>query len=226
MNQLTVVPIKLISVADASNGELSDHIYRTCHFCAKQSEFFPINQKINQRLTGSDQFYCQFCLRHDCHTKNSRHVLILSFRSILGYYFQQYYQLQKRMWLSEIKDYEGSHTQIGLQNPVFSYDPETMLWLVNFAKVGISKKKIKIEEVLKTVINILTCFNLPQEVPGLRCQRFFLKYKEAILNFHTRRYRPEDRKMLIPTFVNCGIGETKLDETRHFTFQKLLDMKL
>lgn len=220
MNQLTVVPIKLVSVADAPNGELSDHIYRTCHFCSKQSELFPLNHRLNQRLTNSDEYYCQFCLRHNHHTRNSRHVLIMSFRSILGYYFYNHYKCFKKMWLSEIKDYEVVHAETGLQNPVFSYDPETMLWFVNFDKVGTSRKKIKVEEVLKTVMNILVCFNLPQEVPEMWPLRFFSKYKEAIMSFHTRRYRPEGRKMLIPTFVNCGVSDPKLDDTRHFTFKK------
>lgn len=223
MDQLTVIPTKLVSVADAPNGELSERIYRTCHFCEKQTEIFSLNKKINQRLTGSNQFFCQFCLRHDHHTKNSRDVLIMSFRSILGYYYQQYYH--KRMWLSEIKDYETSHVQTGLQNPVFSYDPETLLWFVNFAKVGMSKKKIKVEEILKTILNILVCFNLPLEVPELHFCRFFSKYKDAVLSFHTKRYRPEGRKMLIPTFINCAAFAKNLDETRFFS-RKMFDPTL
>lgn len=225
MNQLTVIPTKLVLVTDAPNGELSECIYRTCNFCEKQTEIFPLNKKVNQRLTGGNQFYCNFCLRHDHHTKNSHNILIMSFRSILGYYFQNHYCCYKKMWLSEIKDYEMSHSQAGLQNPVFSYDPETMLWFVNFAKIGMSKKKIKVEEVLKTILNILICFNLPLEVPELHFSRFYSKYKDAVMNFHTKRYRPENRKMLIPTFINCGIFTKNLDETRFFS-RKTIDTTL
>ena len=65
MDQLNISPVKIISIMDAPNGELSECIYRVCHFCEKQIKLFPINVKINQRLSGKNRFYCQFCLRNN-----------------------------------------------------------------------------------------------------------------------------------------------------------------
>ena len=215
-----MTPVKLIPLPPAPNGELSEHVYRNCHFCGKQTKLYPINCKINQRLSGHDRFFCNFCLSNDYQTKNNRNVLIMSFRGILGYYFHQCFDVpHRRMWLSEIKDYEHAHVQAGIQNPLFKYDPESLLWFVDFAKVGKTKKKIKVEEVLKTVLNILSCFNLFQ-VPELRLYKFFNKYKEAITNFHNHRFRPANKRILVPTFIHCGLGDLKyLEEIRRFTFE-------
>jgi hypothetical protein len=103
---------------------------------------------------------------------------MLSLRSLIGYYYIQYYQ-SKKMYLSELEDYIATHQRIGLLNPVFDYDPETFVWFIDFSRIGSSKRKIKVEEVLKTVVNMLACFNLPQNVPGVRISKFFLKVKET-----------------------------------------------
>lgn len=121
------------------------------------------------------------------------------------------------MWLSEISDYIKAHEQAGLQNPVFHYDPETYLWFVDFSKVGNGRKKIEIEDVLKTVMNILTCFNLYEYANG-GMHSFYNKYRDAIVKFHEQRYRPEDRPFLIPTLQMRDLPKgITVEDTRAFT---------
>jgi hypothetical protein len=218
MSQVTVVPVKLVLLPPMPNGELAEHVYRICDFCGKTSEMLSAQQRIAERLAPGS-YHCSFCLRHRFHTKENKHTLVMSFRGVIGYYFYELCQnphgRQKKMWVSEVKDFISSHAEVGLTNPLFSYDPETLLWFVDFARVGSSKKKLKVEEVLKTVVNILACFNMSKEIPGVRLCRFFNKFKEAILQFHTKRYRPPDRRLLIPTLSGCLSHEPKhLERTR------------
>lgn len=159
-------------------------------------------------MSGNDGVYCAFCLRNKFHTRLRKDVLILSFRGIAGwlYHFKYLSNLSGRMWLSELQDCIDVHQQVGLTNPSFSYDPETMLWFVNFSHIGDGKKQQGIEEVYKTIINILACFNLPINVPELDTSLLFNKYRKSIEEFYQKRQRPKNRYMLIPTFSGCGLN--------------------
>ncbi|NIQ15296.1 MAG: hypothetical protein GTO02_13160, partial [Candidatus Dadabacteria bacterium] len=92
--------------------------YSICNFCHKQTGINPNNE----RLSGRDKFFCTFCIRHNFHTKNNANVLILSFRAILGYFYEEFYSGKngRKIWLSQLKDYADIHQKIGLENPAFS----------------------------------------------------------------------------------------------------------
>ena len=99
-----------------------------------------------------------------------------------------------------------------------------MLWFVNFSRIGNSKRKVPVEEVLKTVVSMLASFNLSETTQGISMSALYLKYKDAIDGFYRKRFRPADRRMLIPTFANTGMVETKaceLDKMRNFTSDDL-----
>jgi hypothetical protein len=198
MNNVTV---KLIPVQ--KNGkELAENIYRRCGMCEKEQMVPAAQKSASERLCGNGKFFCNFCLRNGHYTRNNRHILMFSLRSIIGYYYHQAY-LAKRMYLSELEDYIATHQRIGLLNPLFNYDPDTYLWFVDFSRVGNSKRKIKVEEVLKTVVNMFACFNLPQNIIDVKVSKFYSKVEEAIMNFHTKRHRPKNRRIMLPTLVGC-----------------------
>lgn len=152
--------------------------------------------------------------------------MILSFRSVIGYlYFYNYLQVggPSKIWVSEIQDYIDSHISAGLVNPLFVYDPDTLLWFVDFSKVGTSRKKLPLESVHKTVVNILTSLDL-HKIPGMDTSRFFQKYKDAIDVFAEKRSRPGNKRLLLPTLTGCGVNEPKnfsFDRTRNFIFEDL-----
>ena len=129
---------------------------------------------------------------------------MLSFRSIIGFYYYHLYLSNEKLYHSQIEDFINSHEATGLQNPLFQYDPDTFMWFIDFSRVGKGKKKISLREIKKTIINILICFNLPENIEHIKPSKLFDKYEEAILKFHQERYRPENKKILIPTLVNCG----------------------
>lgn len=186
---------------DALPGELASEVTERCYFCRKKIVINETNLSLIKKLSGPDRTFCSFCLNHDFHCKKSKHILTLSFRSIIAsFYYHNYMCPNRKMWLSQIQEYIDIHRQAGLSNPLFSYDPETYLWFVDFSKAGPGRKSLPIEEVQKTIINILTCFNL-NHFFGLNSQQeVYKKYKEAIDLFYQKRFRPRNRRMLIPTF--------------------------
>lgn len=186
--------------------------YSICNFCHKQTN---VNHN-NERLSGKDKFFCTFCIRHNYHTKNNLNVLILSFRAILGFLYEEFYSGKngRKIWLAQLKDYAAIHQDIGLENPAFSYDPETMYWFVDFLKVGESKKKIPLEEALKTIINILSCFNL-NEIDGINMSKLYFKYKKALQTFKQNGF------ICIPTLKDCVSYRYNLESTKDFTLSGL-----
>lgn len=225
--KLSICQVRLKSIPATPSGELSDNVFRKCCFCEKICESVGSQLQIIDRLSGPGNFYCSFCLRHGFNNKSNRDVLILSFRSIIAYfYFQNYLQSTngQKFWISQIEDYIDLHQKVGLFNPLFLYDPETMLWFVNFSRIGTSKKKIPLEEVFKTILSILKTFDLSSTVPGVDISLFYKKYKDAIDVFYRKRLRPSDRRMLIPTLSNTNVNEPKicsLDKMRTFVFNDL-----
>lgn len=187
--------------------ETDAQTYKKCNFCEKYSLF--LKDCYFNKLCTPGTFYCKFCLRHNYHTRNNVHLLMLSFKSIFGYYFWQFYFNPPRpyMWLLEIKDYISIHEQIGLQNPLFNYDPDTYTWFIDFRKIGDSKKKLPLVEVQKTILEILAVCNLHVHVKGLSMSDFYQKYFLAINDFYQKRTRPEGKRLLCPTFLGCGTPE-------------------
>lgn len=210
-NQQTMMKtnIKLNPIEEDLNGELAEIIYYECKLCAKTTGLYPDQRKLCEKLSGNS-FYCNFCIQNNLTTKNNKNILILSFRAIIGYYHQFMYLGNKKIYHSQIEDFIKSHQEVGLLNPVFRYDPESYLWFVDFSKVGRGNKKIPVSEVLKTVVNILSCFSLPLIIDGLKPSLIYEKYEEAIKKFYSLRYRPENKRLLIPTLTNCGgVCDTK-----------------
>lgn len=214
--KVAISKIILNPLPKTPSGELCEKIYCKCNFCEKTCEVFPDQFSPINKLSGEGNFYCAFCLRHNFHTKNSKNILILSFRGIIAQFYYQNYITQQMMYISQIEDFIESHQKAGLVNPCFSYDPETMLWFIDFSKIGNTKKKIPIEEIYKTVLSILVSFNLFEFSANM--SGMYKKYKDAIELFYTKRQRPENKKMLIPTL---GYNSRNVERIRNFILKDL-----
>jgi hypothetical protein len=132
---------------------------------------------------------------------------------------------RRRLWLSDIEDMVSAHINVGLENPVFTYDPDTFLWFVDFTKVGQGKKKVALEAVVATISQIATCFDLTNFASKQGMHNLLEAFSRATEKFYTNRYRPDDRKMLIPTFSSIGEPLPKdycVEEVRAFTAKKLV----
>jgi hypothetical protein len=224
-----IADIKIEPIHEKLNGALANEVYYECTFCQKTVLPLVDDLKAMYANLSGLRYHCPFCIRQGFNTRNNKHVLILSFRAIIGYYYHYHYDsttLEPRLYYSEIKEIVSSHAEAGLTNPVFHYDPETYLWFVDFGKVGHGRKKIFVNDVLKTISNILLCFNLSQHLINPKIPILYDKYAEAIRKWYENRTRPEGKRMLIPTLLGCGavpnpIGFT-IDETKNFTSKDLL----
>lgn len=189
--------------AVADTAALPGNPYQMCDFCGKLVT--PDDAIDNlEKLSGPGHFFCDFCLRQRHNTKEKKHVLLLSFRGLIAYLYYEIYLAHKLITFSEIEDVVAAHVIAGLKNPVFAYEHETMLWHVDFGRVGNTKKKLPVENVKSTVISIMTDLQLPTFVQSVQWSKLEAKYVEAIDDFYQKRSRPQSRRLLVPTLKGCG----------------------
>lgn len=195
-------------IENLPNGELADTVASQCSFCEKlvttSTEYFLFYKKF-----GHDKFFCPFCLRHQFYQKHAKNQLLLSFKGIIGYYYicLYYDEHRRKLYKNQLADLITNHVKIGLVNPVFAYDPETFLWFVDFNRVGTSKHKVPVEEVHFTVEQIIESFRMKELVPQVDDDKFADKFADAVTQFYETRHRPKDKRILVPTFLNCGVTE-------------------
>ena len=188
MNFLRRIRLKL------KNEKLYDDYYQTCEFCKK-----PIKSLEEHNISVSledKSLYCTFCIRNRFNNKDSKNVLIISFRGIIGYlYHLKYATKNRKIHLSQLKDMIYCHMSVGLKNPVFNYDPETYLWYIDFNRIGRGRKKLDFDLVHAHLDKILKCFDLSSE----HHEMVFEKFEKSLIQFYEKRQRPKNKKMLIPT---------------------------
>ena len=223
-NKFLISQVKLTPLEVLPNGDLCEKFYQRCSFCEKNC-FLPAFVRPLYNKLSNETFFCDFCLRNNFHTRNNRNVFILTFRSIIGQFYQQNYTLPQfgriRLYLADIEDYLESHMQTGLLNPLFFYDPDSMLWFIDFSKVGSSKKKIEFQEICRTIKNILVCFNLSETLPNIGMVNFYNKYLEALTLFYQKRSRAT--RIYSPSLTTGSSYETKSGEqAKNFTRREML----
>lgn len=195
---------KKIEIQKIDFQEIDDEIpktYHKCFFCGK----FSSSKKVKYfSKCLSNKFHCNFCLGNNYNEIN-KDIMILTYRGIIGYYYYSYFIAPKTssMYSTDIDDYIKRHHTIGINNPTFKYDHETMCWFIDFSKI--SDNKIPISEVLKTVISQIFCFDLLECVPGCNPRKLYDKYYHAIMEFYTKRTRVDGEKIFSPTLINCDI---------------------
>lgn len=201
--------------------------YQMCDFCGKLVA--PgTSVAVLEKLSGPGRFFCDFCLRQRHNTKGGRNILILSFRGLIAYLYYEIYVSHRVVSFSEIDDAVADHVRAGLKNPLFAYDPDTMLWHVDFNRVGNTKKKLPVDHVKNTVNEIMKNLRLPSFAQTVQLSKIEVKYTEAIDAFYRKRSRPQGRLLLIPTLKGCGPIEAKgqnwdkhKDFIRHNMFVRL-----
>jgi len=209
------------------NNELSTEYTFLCNFCQRRLKTSITYGGIYERLVRkSSGFYCPNCIRNGFYTKKRNDILQMTFRGIFGYIYYRCYvsegfsKEKTSVFLAEIQDAIDAHARTGLLNPAFSYDPETYIWFVDFSKIGVNKNQMGIQDVYKTVVNILVCFNIAQVISNVQMHKLYDKYNEAINLFYTQRKRTEGRRrLLVPSMQGCGgTNETGFDyeKTRNF----------
>lgn len=207
-----------VSIAKHSSEskEVVENAVCICSFCHKYGQVSMSDFETRTNL-GHGRYFCSFCLRNRFNTKLNKNVLLMDFRGIIGYYV--FYLLdEKKIYKSQLIDYIRKHSVIGLRNPAFNFDPETLLWYVDFSRVGSSIHKISVEQVNQTIDDIIDSFDINKfHITEAVLKQ---KYHEAIVEYFKTRKRPEGRRILSPTLKGCIWKQLQdWDETRNFYMQ-------
>ncbi len=226
---LAIREIEIEQTDAPKDNQLAEEFFFSCNFCEKSGIMESCHSVIYERLVKSNRFYCANCIRNGFHTKRKKDILIMSFRAIFGYvYYKEYAKsvTERTIYLSEIQDFIDYHAKVGLLNPAFSYDPDTYLWFVDFTKIGDGPRQMPLDEIYKTVVNILSCFNLYESVgSSVVMHKIYDKFNEAIKLFQEKRQRPENKRLLIPSLQGSGgTADTSFpyDKTRSFLPENLV----
>jgi len=198
-------------------GDLTDgvRLLGQCNFCGKVTMFHRSLRKCNERLCGPHKLYCNFCIRNDFYQRYAKNIMVITFRGVIGYYY--YCFTHGKNWSMtghDLQDIINLHYKLGIQNPLFRYDHDSFCWFIDFSKVGSSKKKMPVESVLETVVQMLAAFNFYEHTKDVSPAKLYTKYKEAILDFHHHRRRPAEQRILAPTLYGCGLPYDNINSNR------------
>jgi len=202
-------------------------ISRKCDFCEKEAVVYKKTGDLLDRISPAG-FFCSFCVRHNFHTKYRRNVMIVSFRGLIGYlYHFCYFGKKPRLYLSQICDLIDAHVKIGHLNPVFVYDPDTYCWFIDFNKVGASKKRVPIKAITETINEIASAFNPYDYIKDFKSNVYVGRFAEAVNDFYHKRYRPDGKRICIPSLLHCAcdMRETKAENANTVT-QKKVDISV
>ncbi len=194
--------VRNTEISQIITNDLSNEFYQTCSFCDK----IALNSENNNcYLLASQPFYCTFCLRHHYYQKSSNNILMMSYRSVMAYYYFNFYEMShhnhEKMWLSQIKTMIDKHVDLGLNHPLFNYDPSNYVWFLDFNHIGIDQNNIPIHDILLVAKNILSCFEISSKLSQKIEDNIWHKFQKAIVLFYEKRHRPKNQKMLVPTFA-------------------------
>lgn len=197
-----------VQVIDVTSDSIIDReslTTRRCSFCEKETPITKRGLDLLRNFSRDSKFYCTFCIRHNFHTKKRHNVLMLSFRALIGYlYYTHYYTKTPTLYLCQIQDLINWHVMIGEQNPVFTYDPDTYCWFIDFEKIGKSNKRIPLQEVFNTIHEIVSAFNPYENIKDFSGHKYIERFTEAIKDFYAKRYRPEGKPICVPTLTGCA----------------------
>jgi len=212
-----------ISKHASESKEVVENAVCICGFCHKYGQV-SISDFENRTNLGHGRYFCSFCLRNRFNTKLNKHVLLMDFRGIIGYYV--FYLLdENKIYKSQILDYIRKHSVIGLRNPAFSFDPETLLWYVDFSRIGSTLHKVSMEQVNATVDAIIDSFNIDKF--HINDTPLKQKYHEALAEYYKTRTRPAERRILSPTLKGCIWRQVQdWDETRNFYIEDVAECYL
>jgi hypothetical protein len=201
--------VTIRKVDSQSETELSDNLYQICNFCDKLV-ITTQNNFISCLNMSGKKFYCPFCLRNNFNLKSSKNIMILSFRTIISYYYYKFYDCKEELIsFEDLEEMVERHAWHALQNPAISYDPFSMLWFLNFNKIGDSYKAAPIKEIIGTLRSGIKAFKLKNKLSLIAEENMWKKYSNAVYLFEEKRERPKGRKILLPTLAGCVHFEKK-----------------
>lgn len=201
LNDLSVSVLKKPSIG------IGDKLLYRCGFCSKRIVVDnTLSYLYTKRFSNEGKVYCNNCIRLRLNTKLEQDTLLFSLRAIPGFYFNNFFMKDaggKKVYLSTIKEYMEMEQTVGLTCPVFSYDPETAFWFIDFSRIGRDGQKIRLKEVKKVIIKMICCYNLYYHIQSFKSSDLWDKLNKAIDAYYMNRERPSGIRLLAPTLKGC-----------------------
>lgn len=169
--------VQFFPINQAMADELTDAFYKTCSRCGKDVLITPETVKHIPKSLIDGIFYCRFCLTHGFDTK---HPLIFSFKSLICHLHDIYEAGQSTnvKYHCQLFDFIDAHRDAGIKSFCLSYDDESFNWFMDGSLVGEGNGKIQTNEVLKTVVEIISCFNPSKNF--MDCRDVYKEIKDSI----------------------------------------------
>ena len=179
--------VEIVKIENQLGKQLADNFYSTCCFCKKTVNINSDNFYSCSNLS-KEKFFCPFCLRNNFNYLE-KDICVFSFKGILAYYYYVFYKKKStfNLYYSQIKNYIEIHQEVGLNNPVFYYDPQTFLWFINFDKIGKKTHKAPIEEVKKTANNIFDCLEVDRFFNSFATNKLRQEFENCLISFNKQR---------------------------------------
>lgn len=224
-----------ISCLETSLGSEELNRYCQCSYCDKIT-FLKSNFQYKWSNSLMKPFYCNFCFRNRFYDGEvSKNILALTFKGIIGYYFYSYFVAPKSsaaMYTNELKDMVGAHVIMGMRNPVFNYDYETLSWYIDFSRVSNRTSKqqsfMPVTYILETIVEIVSVFSLYENAKGCSVRKFLKKIYEEVIQFSKKRERTE--KVFTPMLTDCGlttkyenVGKIRESSIKSFSYNDLIE---
>jgi hypothetical protein len=171
--------VEFFPVNSKINGEISDEFVKVCLFCDKEVLISQSNLRKMPRSLVENDFFCRFCnLR-----KNSLPATFaFSLKALIHHYHESFYLKGSQLWASQIEDMVEQHRISGLKNSSMDYDDESFNWFVDSSLVGDGEEKVGVDEVYKSIIEMISCFNMWNF--GIDQLLIFRQIKDAMSSFH------------------------------------------
>lgn len=169
--------VQFFPINQVMSDELTDSFYKTCARCAKDVLITPDIAKRMPKSMIDGSFSCKFCYNNGF---DKRPILIFSFRSIICHLYESHEigQSTHVKYTCQLFDFIKAHKITGLKNFCFAYDDESFNWFVDMSLVGDGDGRVHVREVLRTVVEILACFNPSKN--SIDCREVFKEIKLAI----------------------------------------------
>ena len=169
--------VQFFPINQVMSDELTDSFYKTCSRCAKDVLVTQHTARQMPKSLVDGRFHCRFCVTHGF---DKRQPFMFSLRSLICHLYESHEAGQSThvRYACQVADFIKEHREAGAKSFCLSYDDESFNWFMDCSLVGDGDGRIQTREVLKTVVEIISCFNPSRN--SMDCRDVYREIKDGI----------------------------------------------